>query len=236
MNNKNVSIIQKQGIEYFKMITESDIERWRYDTFWEKEYETIMWIDSFTDGHFVDIGANVGLYSLYCADSHPEMIVLAFEPFKANYDRLIENAKLNGFDNIVAANVAIGAYTGVFNLKCVSDQVGSSGHQLNEGEGDICACVSLNNFKILSKIPLNYIKIDTDGNEYDIIKNAEIVLADPALRSALVEVNDHKKEIVSIFERYGFTMDNRFNSMTPHSRTRRQEEGIAAENIVFTRE
>jgi hypothetical protein len=33
----------------------------------------------------------------------------------------------------------------------------------------------------------------------------------------------------------GFTTDNRFNSMTPHSRERRAKEGIDAENIVFTR-
>lgn len=212
------------------------IEQWRADTFWIKEPETIAWIDSFAGGHFVDIGANIGVYSLYCACVHPEMIIIAFEPFRANHDRLIENANINGFANIVASNVAVGSINGVVKLCHAGERAGSSGHQINNGAGVTCLSVTLNAVKMLSNMPINYIKIDTDGNEYEIIRNADLVLADESLRSVLVEVNDHKDEIVGIFERYGFTMDNRFNAMTPHSRERRQREGIAAENIIFTRE
>jgi len=219
----------------FKIKQTNEIEKWRMDTLLTKEPETIAWIDSFTGGQFVDVGANIGIYSLYCADKHPDMVMLAFEPFPKNYERLVENYQLNGFENIIAANVAIGAYSGVLNLNCVSNKVGSSGHQLNDKKGIMCACVTLDNFKRLSNIPMNYIKIDTDGNEYDIIRNAHTVLADPETRSVLIEVNDHKKEILEIFQSHGFRTKNRFNKMKPHSRTRRKKEGIKAENIIFTR-
>jgi len=219
----------------FKIKQTNEIEKWRMDTLLTKEPETIAWIDSFTDGQFVDIGANIGLYSLYCAEKHPDMAVLAFEPFLKNYERLVENYQLNGFNNIIAANVAIGNRNGLLKLRHVNEKVGSSGHQVNDCDGVSCACATLDAFKILSKFPLHYIKIDTDGNEYDIIRNAHAVLADPETRGVLIEVNDHKKEITGIFESHGFRTKNRFNKMKPHSRTRRKKEGIKAENIIFTR-
>ena len=45
---------------------------WRADTVLTKELDTIGWIDEFDEGSvFWDIGANVGVYSLYAGvDSH----------------------------------------------------------------------------------------------------------------------------------------------------------------------
>ena len=43
---------------------------YRAKTFSSKEPETLNWIDTFEDGStFYDIGANVGLYSIYAAKS-----------------------------------------------------------------------------------------------------------------------------------------------------------------------
>src|SRR6516225_6500482 len=45
-----------------------DLALWRARTLLAKEPETIEWIDSFRAGDvFWDVGANVGLYSLYAA-------------------------------------------------------------------------------------------------------------------------------------------------------------------------
>jgi FkbM family methyltransferase len=218
----------------FKIKITNEIEQWRMDTLFTKEPETITWIDSFTDGHFVDVGANIGLYSLYCAWTHPRMRVTAFEPFVGNYERLVENCALNGY-GIVTSNVAIGAINGDIKLRCVSDQIGSSGHQVNDADGELCGILTLDGFRTLSREPIHYIKIDTDGNEFDIINAAFQTLSSKDLRSALIEVNDNKKEITAIMRHHGFTTENIFNAMVPHSRERRAKEGINAENIIFTR-
>src|SRR5437899_270642 len=50
-----------------------------------KEPDTIHWIESFPDHCvFWDVGANVGVYSLYAAASHT-VCVLSFEPMAANF-------------------------------------------------------------------------------------------------------------------------------------------------------
>lgn len=220
----------------FKMYVENRLEKWRHDSFWTKEPETIEWIKGIYDGTLLDVGANVGIYSLFCA--HYPSRVIAIEPFRKNFDRLCENIKLNGFENISAMNIAIGAENYIEYLKPVSNEIGSSGHQLSDAEGEECFVLTLDTLYHMAKsffFPINHIKIDTDGNEYDIILGGKETLTSKDLRSVLIEVNDHKEEIIDIFKQNGFTTDNRFNTMTPHSRERREREGIKAENIIFTR-
>ena len=72
----------------FKMIVETEIEKWRRDTFWEKEPETIAWIDDMEPGEILfDVGANIGIYTLYAASRGVR--VIAIEPVFENYSRLV---------------------------------------------------------------------------------------------------------------------------------------------------
>ncbi len=58
---------------------------------------------------FIDIGANIGTYSLFiarnCGDSAR---ILAFEPHPRTYSKLMYNAKANGFSKIETVNRGIG--------------------------------------------------------------------------------------------------------------------------------
>lgn len=62
-----------------------------------KEPETIQWIDDeFRSGDiFVDIGENIGNYSIYAALKHKGLKVFAFEPEPHSLIQLIKNVKLN---------------------------------------------------------------------------------------------------------------------------------------------
>ena len=56
---------------------------WRVDTFSSKEPETLEWIDSLPEGSVLwDVGANVGLYSVYAAKKR-RCRVWAFEPWSS---------------------------------------------------------------------------------------------------------------------------------------------------------
>ena len=58
---------------------------------------------------FVDIGANIGTYSLFVARTcSEEARVLAFEPHPRTYSKLMYNAKANGFSRIEIVNRGIG--------------------------------------------------------------------------------------------------------------------------------
>ncbi len=53
---------------YITLSTPNPICKYRVNTFSSKEPETLDWIDSFnSDDVFWDIGANIGIYSIYAA-------------------------------------------------------------------------------------------------------------------------------------------------------------------------
>ena len=56
------------------------VTKWRIETFYEKEPETLEWIDSFNNAKkiiFWDIGANIGLYSIYAALKHKNIEIIS---------------------------------------------------------------------------------------------------------------------------------------------------------------
>ena len=223
------------------MITRTPIEYYRRNTFWTKEPETIAWIQSFNDGDvFFDIGANIGIYSLFCAATHPKCNILAFEPHQANFFRLLDNIKLNGFDNITPFMYCVGDKTGHMDFTGFSDEVGSTGGQMSEsGEVGELACWSLDDFIIhgfYSPNP-NHIKIDIDGQEWKVVQGMKKTLKSPKLKSVLIEIDNNldRDGTVWSFLYNGFTIDNEFNKMKNHSRVRRAKEKINVENIVFVR-
>ena len=61
------SITDKDGRKYFYYVP-TEFTLWRVQTLFSKEPETIKWINNFnTEDIFIDIGANVGIYTIYAA-------------------------------------------------------------------------------------------------------------------------------------------------------------------------
>jgi FkbM family methyltransferase len=219
----------------FKMRKETEMEKYRAKTFWTKEPETIEWIKSFKkDDTFVDVGANVGVYSLYAKSLYPKMVIFAFEPMEENFNSLWENITMNlTADNmpIFAFQYAVGSKQGKVKFNAVSKLAGESGGQVSN-TGKNIRMITID--AILHNHLIRHIKIDIDGQELEVIKGMKDTLH--YLKSVLVEVSkESKDEIIKILTSAGFTTENIFNTMTPHSRERRAKEGIDAENIIFTR-
>lgn len=55
----------------------------------------------------IDVGANVGLVTLYLARRHPGLTIHAFEPLPGNYRHLSYNVRLNDCRGVVAHRFAI---------------------------------------------------------------------------------------------------------------------------------
>jgi len=215
----------------FKMRIDTPMEKYRAETFWTKEPETIEWIKSFNPNDvFFDVGANVGVYSLFSASLYPEMTIWAFEPMKANYAALIQNIEMNRYHNIKAFRQAIGNRTGWVDLDRGDGARGESGAQVTDREGRTWIA-SIDDLRAAHP---DHVKIDIDGQELEVVKGMRETL--PRIKSILIEVSKASKgPIMDILTAAGFTTDNRFNGMSPHSRERRAAEGIDAENIIFTR-
>ena len=79
----------------------------RVSTLFSKEPKTLDWIDNFQKDKnitFWDIGANIGLYSIYSAIKHKNISVVCFEPSFNNLPILSRNLYINGLSGKVKIN------------------------------------------------------------------------------------------------------------------------------------
>ena len=147
----------------------------RVDRLLSKEPETIKWLNGFEKNSvFFDIGANIGIYSLYSAIKN-ENKVYAFEPHSANYKNLLDSINLNKLNNCQAFCFAVSnkislSHIGVKNMhEGVADNVvGSKGDYYH-------GCVEIHLDYLVGKKVLpqpDYIKIDVDGFEDRVYKGA----------------------------------------------------------------
>jgi len=91
---KDFVVSKKIVDQNFKFLITNEIELWRAYTILTKEPETIEWINNFEKKDILfDIGANVGIYSLYA--SKKKIRTVAFEPAFHNFKKLKKNIKLN---------------------------------------------------------------------------------------------------------------------------------------------
>ena len=86
-----------QNIYFF---VPNSLTKWRVDTFFSKEPETLEWIDNFKNVQgkkiiFWDIGGNIGLYSIYAALKYKSIDVTTFEPSTSNLQVLSRNISIN---------------------------------------------------------------------------------------------------------------------------------------------
>jgi len=56
---------------------------------------------------FLDIGANMGFYSLFLSTRNPGIKILAYEPDPYNIEKFKQNIKLNGVKNIILCGYAL---------------------------------------------------------------------------------------------------------------------------------
>src|SRR5689334_12310835 len=76
-------------------VTPTVFTRWRVDSIYSKEPCTLDWIAGFgADEILVDVGANVGMYSIWAAATKGTR-VFAFEPEAQNYALLNRNIFVN---------------------------------------------------------------------------------------------------------------------------------------------
>jgi len=166
-----------------------------------REPETLAWIESFeTPCRFWDIGANIGVFSLY-AGLCPGVEVSAFEPAAASYAALCRNIAANDLGARVRAYcVALSDRNQLSSLNLSGTNAGSVFNAFDSSENCFgnaievafrqgMVGVSVDGFRRLFGLPApNYLKIDVDSTEERILAGASETLRDPELRSVLVEL------------------------------------------------
>jgi len=121
----------------------------------------------------IDIGANIGIFSIYLAKLHPEIKVYSFEPSQVNMDHFLQNIQLNHVTNIEPIQLAltndrrrVKIYTseglpGGSNIYC------TGGKHYSE-----CKSITLDDF--LTEIGnVKMIKCDIENAEHEVFMNLE---------------------------------------------------------------
>lgn len=211
-------VIEKTDFGAISFFCPGIIPEIRARTILTKEPETIKWISGFNEADvFWDIGANVGVYSLYAAMKG--LSVLAFEPSPGNYYLLCKNIEINKMDDKVSAYcVALNNNTKLDTLYMPNTDLGGAFNSFGEARDTYTASLkqamigfSTDDFikQFKPSFP-NHIKIDVDGVEDSIIKGGNNTLKDSRLKSLLVELDTENKEVtgevVEILSSSGFTL------------------------------
>lgn len=133
-----------------------------------------------------DIGGNLGIFSYYSICSGASE-VHCFEPSPGSYNSIVNNFK---FDNLFVEECAVTSYDGEIEFyNNDNNSINSSAHVNNEGSNKIlCRCINLQNYINSKKIDrIDYLKIDCEGAEYEIIETLDEEFLSTSVRNMCIE-------------------------------------------------
>ena len=128
----------------------------------------------------IDIGAHVGLFSIYLAKRWPVIKVFSFEPFPANFRNCAENLQLNGITNVVLSPKAITNDNRLLNMAMDPHNSGGASAVVKtfESNGIVTdlASMTLDEVFLVHEIGrCKLMKIDCEGMEYEILLGARVL-------------------------------------------------------------
>jgi FkbM family methyltransferase len=224
---KKTRVIVHQNVD-LKLFVPDELNDWRAITFASKEPETLAWIDTFENSSvFWDVGANIGLYSIYAAQKKSCKVV-AIEPSIFNLKILAKNIALNKAERLVTIfPIALTNQNsqGLFSMS--SDEVGGALSTFGKEYGydgkklDFKFQFQGIGMRMDNAVDLwgldqpDYVKVDVDGIEHLVLEGFGEKLK--KVKSLLIEVNKDFKEQAAAIEHLMIKHD--FNLLTEHPLT-----------------
>jgi FkbM family methyltransferase len=175
------------------------------------EFEDMAFVLHFLrpDDLFVDIGANVGSYTVLAA-SVVGASTISIEPVPSTYDILLTNIKLNNCEQIAQPlNIALGSEKTALKF---TRSFGTENHVALDNELDTVE-VPVEKFDDLmaDKMPV-LIKMDVEGFETEVLKGMEKSLENHQLKAIIIELNGSGK-------RYGYDESKIHEKLLSHNFT-----------------
>ncbi len=134
---------------------------------------------------FVDIGANVGSYTVLAAGVCGAK-VMALEPVPATFERLLDNLRINPIGaKVEPKHMAVGAASGTVRFTTDLDTVN---HVCTEAETGMEVPLETLDRLLDGLFPV-LIKIDVEGYESQVVKGGLNTLGKPGLLAVLMEFN-----------------------------------------------
>jgi FkbM family methyltransferase len=161
---------------------------------------------SLSSGTFVDVGANIGKYTIKIARQLKDKgKAIAIEPEPSNFQVLKKNIVLNNLKNVNAFNLACSSHAGksAFYL----NDSGTGSHSLIKKTNknisvNLCKLDSLLSSLKIKKV--DFIKIDVEGAELDVIAGAKNTLKSFPKIIVEIENSESIKKLELILRKAGY--------------------------------
>lgn len=188
---KGLKFRYREGVQWDSYIVNDELQGNMYDI---PEHPKVV----------VDIGAHIGGTSILCASKGAE--VYAYEPKKDSFDLLVENARLNGFENkIHCFNKGVGN-PGKRKLWLFMDNSGMPSlmddrFKQERGTYEMVDVISFD--EVMKDIPhCDFLKVDCEGAEWEFLLNLSEELANKIDRIAAELHFENNEEIGRHLEKF----------------------------------
>lgn len=147
------------------------------EIFKEREYKIAESVITNAVDPIIDVGAHIGLFSMYARTLNKKVSIFAIEPEEKNFELLNKNIKENKFTKVKTFQVALGGHSAETSLVVSAD---SHNHHLisaptatsqtdQKETKQTTKMYSLQDFLDQQKITrVSLIKMDIEGGEYDV--------------------------------------------------------------------
>lgn len=186
---------------------------------------------------FLDIGANVGAYTIL-ASAEVEAKTVCIEPVPSTYMILNDNIVLNNMaSRVKALNIGLGSEKGIIKFTKSFDTVNHVATEKELGKETIDVQVETLD-SILDYCPI-LMKIDVEGFETEVLKGGKNTLENRDLKAVIIELNGSGK-------RYGYdetlihenliSLDFKPYSYNPFTKTLTELSTFAKHNTIYLRD
>lgn len=156
----------------------------------------------------LNIGSNIGFYTLMCSALAKNGQIFSFEPSSKNFFNLKSNVSLNSFSNITLFNFGLGENEGEVSLYKDANHPNLDSHYtvVNDYfDNSILEKIQIKRLdSFLSELPsIDFIIIDVEGYELEVLKGASEFLKKNNNSIYLIETTKNHEKVVEIMKFYG---------------------------------
>jgi FkbM family methyltransferase len=197
---------------------------------WEKEvrqFVTELNLEDDDDRISIDIGANIGIYTLLLSHLYPKCKVISIEASPTIFEKLKLNCQLNNLlpgSNLVLLNKAVSDKDGTWVefyekhsmstmskgfLTSISSKIITN--KDDELHKEIVRTVTIDNLAETTNInEISFLKIDVEGAEVLVLKGAINILTEKKVRNMIIEYHSFENYdyAVKLLDEIGYTIIN----------------------------
>jgi FkbM family methyltransferase len=188
---------------------------------------------------FVDIGANVGVYSIL-SSAHCKARSIAIEPIPDTIELLKKNIELNDVENLVRVkNCGVSSKPGQILFTTSLDSENHVKSNQDDQREKYLEIPTLPLDEILALEIPSLLKIDVEGFEQEVLSGGTATLTNDVLKAIIIELNGsgmkygfHDEDIDTLLLRHGFKV----YSYNPYTRELVESGFSNAENTLYIRD